>query len=666
MGFAEAVQYKAIELCRHSIRMTTEAGSGHPSTACALSHIVTVLMYHSMRYDLANPWNPLSDRLVLSEGHAVPVVYAAYADLGGVVGPDPRHGRKLTLDDCWQLRAIDSIVDGHPNPALGFPFFPAATGSLGQGLSVAAGLALAARADGIDKTVYCILGDAESREGQVWEALDFLADQKLTNVRVIFNCNTMGQSAYVSHQQSAEVLAAKVTAYGLHPILIDGHDPVAIRKALSAEPPEGKPVVVIARTVKGWGVKTMQVVGYHGKPLSRDEMAAAFEELALPAEKPDMELCPPMPKGEIPVGSVPFSGSLEKGADPFAKRGQSPTAIVMPELDLAKLAEGTKFVAAVQKGKLATRQAYGLALRALGRASKRIVALDADTSNSTFSDIFGAEFPDRFVECRIAEQNMVSVAVGLAAAGKIPFANSFAKFIVRAYDQAEMAANSGANIKLVGSHSGISLAADGPSQMGVVDPAFFGSLASARMPNGHPAAVVLNPCDAVSACKLVYLMADYEGLAYMRTFRPETPFIYKPEEEFHLVGQKVLAATPAGGVTLVAWGYTVHECRKALAMLKAEGIECGLVDAYSLPLSDDFLEAIGAVAGASLLVVEDNYAGGIGSAVAVAAAKKGGVRVETMTPVRVPKSGRSPDDVMTYCGIDAASIAERARKMLKK
>jgi transketolase len=644
MGFAEAVQRKAIELCRHSVRMTTEAGSGHPSSACALSHIVTVLMYHRMRFDAANPWNPLSDRLVLSEGHAVPVVYAAYADLGGVVGQDPRNGRKLTLDDCWKLRAIDSIVDGHPNPALGFPFFDAATGSLGQGVSVAAGLALAARMDGIDKTIYCICGDGEVREGQVWEALDLLADYKLTSVRVIFNCNTMGQSAHVSPQQSPEVLAKKVKAYGLHPIMIDGHDPVAVRKALASRPPKGKPVVVIARTVKGWGVPLMQQVGFHGKPLSKDEMAQAMTDLKVPEGDPGMELCPPLPKGEIPA----------------ADRGPIP----MPAPDLAKLAEGTKFGAAVQKGNVSTRQAYGLALRALGRASKRIVALDADVSNSTFSEIFAKEFPDRYVECRIAEQNMISVAVGLAAAGKIPFANSFAKFIARGYDQAEMAANSCANVKIAGSHSGISLAADGPSQMGVVDPAFFGALASVKTPKGHPAAVVLNPCDAISTYKLVCLMANYEGLAYLRTLRPETPLMYKPEEEFHLIGQKVLARGKA--LTLVAWGYTVHECHKAMEALKAEGIECGLVDAYSLPLADDFLGAIGANTGQTLLVVEDNYAGGIGSAVAVAAAGRGGIRVETMTPARLPKSGRSPDDVMKFCGIDSSAIAAKVKAIFAR
>ena len=644
MGFAEAINYKAIELCRNVVSMTTAAESGHPSSGCALAHITAVLMYHQMRYDPANPWNPLSDRLVLSEGHAVPVIYAAYADVSGVVGKDPSSARKLSIDDLWTLREIASVLDGHPNPAIGFPFFDAATGSLGQGISVAAGLALAARLDGIDKTIYVICGDAESREGQIWEAVDFLADRGLSNVRVVFNCNRMGQSDYVSRQQSAEVLAKKVRACGLHPITIDGHDPGAISKALSARPPNGKPVVVIARTVKGWGVKALQVVGYHGKPLTKPEAEAALVELKLPAEKPDMVLCPPLPRGEVP------------GAD----RG----LIAMPDPDLLKLAEGTKFVGSIQKGKLATRQAYGLTLRALGRASKRIVALDADVSNSTFSEIFAREFPDRYFECRIAEQNMASVAAGLAAAGKIPFANSFAKFLVRAYDQIEMAANSCANVKLVGSHSGISLGADGPSQMGVVDTAYFHALASVRTPKGHPGAIVVNPCDAISAYKLACLMANYEGLAYMRTLRPETPFLYKPEEVFHLIGQKVLAK--GKDLAIVAWGYMIHECRKAIEALRNDGVECGLVDAYSLPLADDFLEAIGAGPGSTLLVAEDNYAGALGSAVAEAAGRRGGLRVFCMTAERMPKSGKTADDVLKFVGLDWEAISRRAKAILGK
>jgi len=445
-----------------------------------------------MRYDLANPWNPHSDRLVLSEGHAVPIVYAAYADLGGVVGTDPSDARKLTLDDLMGLREIESVLDGHPNPAVGFPFFDAATGSLGQGISVAGGLGLAARLDGSDRTVYVLCGDGESREGQIWEALDFIADHCLANVRIIFNCNGMGQSDYVSPQQSPEVLARKIEAYGLHPVTIDGHDPEAISKALSLDPPDGKPVAVVAKTVKGWGVPELQVVGYHGKPLSAEAAEKALQDLALPPAPPDIDLCPAMPKGEIPK----------------ADRGP----IRMPDPDFAALASDQKKLAdSVAKGELATRHAYGLTLRALGEASERIVALDGDVSNSTFSRFFAERFPDRFFECRIAEQNMCSMAAGLAAAGKVPFANSFAKFLVRAYDQIEMAAYTCANLKLVGSHSGV-------------------TLASVTTPKGQSGAVVLNPCDAVSAYKLAVAMANYEGLAYMRTLRSATSFVYEPGE----------------------------------------------------------------------------------------------------------------------------------------
>jgi len=643
MSFSDAVKFKAVELVRHVVRMTTEAESGHPSSAASLAHIVTVLMYHQMRIDPANPWNPLADRLVLSEGHAVPIVYAACADLGVVIGTDPAHSRKMTIADLATLRRIDSLVDGHPNPAIGFPFFDAATGSLGQGISVAAGLSLAAKLDNIDKTIYVICGDGESREGQIWEAIDFLADHKLTSVRVIFNCNTMGQSDYVSVQQSPEVLAKKLKAYGLHVVTIDGHDPDAIAKALAVRPPRGKPVAVIARTIKGWGVHELQQVGYHGKPLAPNEVEAAIAELKTPPA-PDMALCPPLPKGEIPPADA---GLIDLGAP-----------------DLAKMAEGTKFAASVAKGKVATRQAYGLALRDLGRASKRVVALDADVSNSTFSELFRKEFPDRFVECRIAEQNMVSVAAGMAAGGKIPFANTFAKFFVRAYDQVEMAANSCANVKMVGSHSGVTLAADGPSQMGVVDTAFFHALASVRTPKGHPGAVLLNPCDAMSTVKLAALMANYDGMVYMRTLRSETPITYKCDEVFHIVGQKVLER--GKDLTIVAWGYMVHEARKAMALLKQDGIECGLVDAYSLPLAPDFLKEVGAAGGSTWLVVEDNYAGALGSAVAEVAAAAGKIRVVSMTVGMMPKSGKSPDDVLKFVGLDCESIRRRAREVVGK
>jgi len=645
MSFADAVDYKARELCRHVVRMTTEAGSGHPNSSTSLAHIAVVLMYHKMRYDLANPWNPRNDRLVLSEGHAVPIIYAAYADLGGVFGTDPSGARKLTVDDLASLRDIDSPLDGHPNPAVGFPFFDAATGSLGQGVSVAAGLGLAARMDGSDRTIYALCGDGECREGQIWEAMDLIADRGLTNVRVIVNCNGMGQSDYVSGQQSPEVLARKVEAYGLHPVTIDGHDPDAISKALSLEPDDGKAVVVIAKTVKGWGVSELQQVGYHGKPLSAADAERALAELALSETPPDTELCPAVPKGEI---TQPDTGPITLPAPDFA----------------ALAADQPKLADAVAKGKLATRHAYGLTLRALGGVSERIVALDGDVSNSTFSQFFAKAFPERFIECRIAEQNMCSTAAGLAAAGKIAFANSFAKFLVRAYDQIEMAAYTCANVKLVGSHSGVSLGADGPSQMGVVDAAFFGSLASVMTPKGQPGAVVLNPCDGVSAYHLTVAMANHPGLAYMRTLRPAMPFLYEPAEAFDLMGQKVLAE--GGDLVIVAWGYMVHEALKAAEALTSAGIACRLVDAYSLPLADDFAEAAGIGDGRPVLVVEDNYAGGLGSAVAVAAGRAGRNPIEVMTPERMPKSGKTADDVLAFVGLDAGAICRRAKALLAR
>jgi len=645
MSFADAVDYKARQLCRHAVRMTAAAGSGHPSSATSLAHITVVLMYHKMRYDLANPWNPHADRLVLSEGHAVPIIYAAYADLGGVVGTDPKDARKLTVDDLDGLREIDSLLDGHPNPAVGFPFFDAATGSLGQGVSVAAGLGLAARVDGTDRTIYVLCGDGESREGQIWEALDFIAEHGLTGVRVIFNCNGMGQSDYVSAQQSPETLARKIEAYGLHPVSIDGHDPEAISKALSLDPPEGKPVVVVAKTVKGWGVPELQVVGYHGKPLSGDDAEQALEHLALPDSPPDMELCPAMPKGEIPEPDR--------------------TPISLPDPDFVAMASDQKKLAdGAAKGKLATRHAYGLTLRALGEASERIVALDGDVSNSTFSRFFAEKFPDRYFEGRIAEQNMCSAAAGLAAAGKIPFANSFAKFLVRAYDQIEMAANTCANLKIVGSHSGVSLGADGPSQMGVVDAAFFGSLAGVTTPKGQPGAVVLNPCDAVSTYKLTVAMANHDGLAYMRTLRPATAMLYEPGEAFDLMGQKVVR--DGGDLVIVTWGYMVHEGLKAAETLAGDGIACRVVDAYSLPLGGDFLQASGAADGVPVLVVEDNYPGALAAAVAVAAGRAGCVRLDALTPARMPKSGKSADDVLTYVGLDVPSICRRAKALVEQ
>src|SRR4051812_1445155 len=482
MSFAAAVNRKAIDLGKLSVEMTTAAGSGHPSTALSLAHLVTVLMYHQMRWDPKDPWNPANDRLVLSEGHAVPIVYAALADLGATITPigkshDRSAGRPMTREDALSLREINSPIDGHPHPQVGVPFFDAATGSLGQGLSVAAGLGAAARMDGIDRNIYCIIGDGESREGQIWEAADFLVDHALTNVVAIFNCNDLAQSDWVSPQQSYQGLADKCEAFGFIVRVIDGHDPLEIGKALNelhVVQNGQRPLAVIARTVKGWGAAAEQGMGKHGTPVKKDKMAEIFGELDRTAK--DLGIADYKLNGELKVSS-PATNEKPQTTNAPIKSADFKEGLAMVGLD-KDLAAGKP---------IAPRKAYGAALVALGAADKRIVGLDADVKNSTHTEWFAKRFPDQYLECKIAEQNMVSVAAGVSAAGKIPFCSTFAKFFERAYDQIEMAIIGGANLKLTGSHAGVTLAADGPSQMRPPRGAFFRSFSHATNFNGRPA-----------------------------------------------------------------------------------------------------------------------------------------------------------------------------------
>lgn len=641
MELRNLIHDRAIEIGKLAVRMTTKAGSGHPSSALSLAHIVAALMYKVMRYDPADPWNPYSDRLVLSEGHAVPIIYAAYADLGGVVGKTKDTARRLTIDDVETLRRIDSCLDGHPNPAEGFPFFDAATGSLGQGLSVGAGLALAARRSGIDKMIYVICGDGEAREGQIWEAADFIVDYNITNLCAIINCNGQGQADYVSVQQSAEVLEKKFLAYGFDVNVIDGHDPDAILDAFGKACTAKRPYVIIAKTVKGWGVPDLQDKSNHGKPLPEEKLSAAIEALesmrkglSLPSDIDSSSLRPSPPKvsGKVP----PRNATIPIASPDFAKLLGKPSP------------------------KLATRKAYGLALRAIAEKDPRILALDADVSNSTFA-MYIKDVPERFYECKIAEQNMVSVAAGLAAAGYIPFVSTFGKFLVRAYDQVEMAVISRANIKFVGSHVGITLAADGPSQMGLVDFAFFRSFSKVDE-NGRPLVVIFNPADAVCAYWAVKLAAEREGIVYIRTMRPDTPILYKPDEEFKIGGSKLLRE--GKDLLIVATGYMVHEAMKAIEQLEKEGVSAGLIDAYSFPL--DALPVVDAAKKASgkILTVEDNYIGGLASEVSEIAAFYGGMKVDSMYVRKLPKSGIKPDDLLAYCGLSSSDIVKAAKKLL--
>jgi transketolase len=641
------LERKVIKLSKRIVEMCTEAGSGHPSSALSLVHLTTALMYRIMRYDPRNPWHTGADRLILSEGHAVPVIYAAYCDLGGVAGTRAQPVA-LTFDDALRFRLNESVLDGHPNPAVGFPFFDAATGSLGQGLSVAAGLACADKLDGAGRRFYCLCGDGEAREGQIWEALDFIVDHGLTSVRAIFNSNGQGQSDYVSSQQSAETLARKLEACGFEVRTIDGHSFEEIFEALGAQAGD-RPAAVVARTIKGWGVSELQKETYHGKPLKAEQLQAAMADLDAKA-------------AEIGVADLDDAPCVHVVApEPASRPGDG--AISAGSFSEALAAAG--FEAALETRKLATRRAYGAALAALG-ADERIVALDGDVKNSTFAEIFARKHPDRYFEGRIAEQNMISAAAGLSAAGRIPFVSSFAKFLIRGFDQLEMAAISNANIKLCGSHAGVSLAADGPSQMGLADLAYVRGFARSRRVDGEAAMRVFHPCDAVSAFRMTEMMANLKGLCYMRTHRPDVPFIYDEGEEFTVGGFKHLI--DGEDVAIAASGYMVHVAMEAAKILEEQGgLSASLLDVYSMPLETGEILRIGDDCRGQILVVEDNYAGGFAEELAMAAAASDlGVSVSALYLTAVPKSAKTPEEILQQVHLTAADVANAAQALFDR
>jgi len=653
MSFEAAVHAQAIELDRMSIEMCAAAGSGHPSTSMSLGHIVTVLLFNEMRWSPDYPDYPTSDRLILSEGHAVPIVYCACIKLGVKVGKDPENRRALTLADVKMLREASSELDGHPNPMEGFPFFDTATGSLGQGLSAAAGLAEAARLDGLDRRMYCIVGDGESREGQISEALDYIIDRKLNNVCTILNCNEYGQADRVSGQQSAATQKAKLEAYGFTVREIDGHDPKAIKAAFDEfakiSGTNQAPMAIVARTVKGWGTQTMHGAGWHGKPASGEQMKKALSEL----DERRLELTSTL----VDADSFEIQPPSEYKPTEY-KQGDMPS--------LTEVAKKNDMLSVMQGGKMATRRAYGIALRALGQSNERVVSLDCDVSNSTFADMFKKDpgLASRFFECKIAEQNMISMAAGLSAAGKIPFCSTFAKFVTRAYDQIEMAINSGSNLKIIGSHAGITLAADGPSQMSLPDVSWFRSFSTMRDHRGNPGCYILQPSDAYAAYALTWAMAEYEGVAYMRTLRADTEFIYSDETTFNLGGFEVL--NEGRDVLIAAAGYMVHEANKAVDMLDRAGIDATLVDLYSLPFDENAILDIANSNNGQVITVEDNYGGGIGSAMADVLAGSGdGFTLKQMHVRRIPKSARTPDELLKMCSLTAEDIKNEVMKQLQ-
>ncbi len=592
---------------------TSAAGSGHLTSSLSAVELMTALYFAGfLKYDLENPDFLNNDRVIFSKGHASPLFYALYAVAG-----------KLTEKDLKTLRQIDSPLEGHPG--VRFPYTEVTTGSLGQGLSVGVGLALNAKyLDKLPYKTYVLLGDSEMAEGQVWEAMQLASYYKLDNLIGIIDVNRLGQRGETMLGHDVSDYAYKARAFGWETIVIDGHNLTEITKAYrKAEQIKNSPVMIIAKTIKGKGISFLaDQDNWHGKALREDQLQEALLEL-----------------GDVDVS---VRGEITQPEDLRAK------VVKEKNVDL------NNFLIKSDKKKLATRKAYGNAITKLGAQNQKIIVLDAEMNNSTFANIFAAAFPKRYFEMFIAEQNMVSAAVGLARMGKIPFVSTFGSFLTRAFDQIRMAQYSKANIKFVGSHVGVSIGQDGPSQMGLEDIAMFRSIRES---------IVLYPSDAISTEKLVQQMAIHQGISYLRTTRMDTPIIYKQDEGFEIGGSKTIYKSEKDMVTVIAAGITLHESMKAYRQLRKNKINIRVIDLYSVKPLDIKTLKQAAEETKALVTVEDHYQfGGIGEAVKAAL-------VNQSTPIyslfvgQQPRSGQ-PDELLASEKIDAAAIVEKVRSLL--
>ena len=582
-----------------SVRCAAVAKSGHPTSGMSGADLMAVLLAKYLRYDWDNPDAATNDRLVFSKGHASTLLYAMFRAAGAI-----------TDEELLTYRQFGSMLEGHPTPLI--PWVDVATGSLGQGLPIGVGMAIAGkRLDRLPYRVWVLCGDSETAEGSIWEAFQHASHYELDNLTAIFDVNRLGQRGPTMDEWKLDHYRARAEAFGWHAIEIDGHDVEAIDAAYAeAAATNGKPTVVLARTIKGKGVKAVEnKEGWHGKAL--DDPDAAIEEL----------------------------GGLRNITVDVAKpEAGEPHRFETGSLELPRYEVGSE---------VATRKAYGDSLAALGSARGDVVAVDGEVSNSTFAEIFKAAHPDRFFEMYIAEQQMAAAAVGLQARGYRVFASSFAAFHSRAYDFVRMAAISRATLCLAGSHAGISIGEDGPSQMALED------LASIRAVHSS---TVLHPCDANQTAKLVAAMADLEGISYLRTLRPNTPVLYGPDEEFPIGGSRVLREGDA--VTIVGCGITVHEALKAADRLEGARV----IDCYSIKPIDGATLAAAARETGRLVIVEDHWPeGGLGEAVLAALAEQGAsAEIRHLAVREMPRSGK-PDELLHAFGIDADAIVEAAK-----
>ncbi|MGW2381119.1 transketolase [Streptomyces sp. NPDC001658] len=595
-----------------SVRAAAAAGSGHPTSSMSAADLMAVLLANHLRYDFERPAHPGNDRFVLSKGHASPLLYAAYKAAGAIDD-----------EELLTFRKQGSRLEGHPTPRR-LDWVETATGSLGQGLPVGVGIALAGkRLERTGYRVWVLCGDSEMAEGSIWEAAEHAGHEHLDNLTAIVDVNRLGQRGPTRHGHDLDAYARRFQAFGWHTVEVDGHDVDAIGRAYGeAESTKGQPTAILARTLKGKGVTDVQDrEGLHGKPLKNAD--EAIEELGGVRDI------------RVEVHEPPAARVLH--------------AVRAGHLELPRFEKGDE---------VATRNAFGQALTALGTGRGDVVALDGEVGDSTRAEFFAKEHPDRYIECYIAEQQMVAAAVGLAARGWVPYASTFAAFLTRAYDFVRMASISGSGINLVGSHAGVAIGQDGPSQMGLED------LAMMRAVYGS---TVLYPCDANQTAHLVAEMAGLDGIRYLRTNRGESPVIYGPDEEFPIGGSKVLRSSDGDRLTIVAAGVTVFEALAAADALERDGIRVRVIDLYSVKPVDRFTLRQAAEDTGCLMTVEDHHEeGGLGDAVLDAFLDGRPTPRLVRLAVRTMPGSASPEEQLHAAGIDAESIAAAGKLLVEE
>ncbi len=591
-----------------SIRCSAVPKSGHPTSSMSAADLMAVLISKYLRYDFDEPKNPANDHLIFSKGHASPLLYSVYKACGAI-----------TDEELLTFRKFGSRLEGHPTPVI--PWVDVATGSLGQGLPIGVGVALGGKLEEAPSTVWVLCGDSEIAEGSMWEAVEHAAFYSLDNLVAILDINRLGQRGETMHGWDLASYVRRLEAYGWAAIEIDGHDVDAIDRAYEeALATTGRPTAIVARTIKGKGVKEVEnKEGWHGKALDNPELAIAElggeRHIVVHVNKPE----------------------------PFQAEERESRAPELPRYELGD--------------EVATRKAYGDALVAVGKSDEWVVALDGEVSNSTYAEEFAKEIPDRYFEMYIAEQQLLAAAVGLQVRGWKPFGSTFAAFLSRAYDFIRMAAISRANIRLSGSHAGVSIGEDGPSQMALEDLAAFRAVHSST---------VLYPCDANQTAKLVAAMADLDGISFIRTTRGATPVIYGADEDFPVGGCKVVRSSDDDEVTIVAAGITLHEALEAAEELAQDGIGARVIDLYSVkPLDVSTLREAAEATHGRVITVEDHWPeGGLGEAVLSAFADADErPRVEILAVRDMPTSGK-PAELLAAAGIDASHIADAARQLV--